>query len=124
MLRGQVPPSRIEKPRWSLFDDSRRSKAWSSRRVSVRPEREVWGRWPLVIFDSPRLDTLEGKRIGLWSNSKINTAELLDEVESILCDRYRIAGTQRGTYSAARVMRAGEWGDIEGCDAVILTHGD
>jgi len=59
MLRGQVPPSRIEKPRWSLFDDSRRSKAWSSRRVSVRPEREVWGRWPLVIFDSPRLDTLE-----------------------------------------------------------------
>jgi hypothetical protein len=73
---------------------------------------------------APRLDTLEGKRIGLWSNGKINTAELLDEVESILRDRYRIAGTQRGTYSAARVMRAGEWGDIEGCDAVILTHGD
>jgi hypothetical protein len=73
---------------------------------------------------APRLDTLEGKRIGLWSNKKINAVELLDEVEAILCDRYRIAGTRRGTYNAARVMRPDEWGDPEGCDAIILTHGD
>jgi len=73
---------------------------------------------------APRLDTLEGKRIGLWSNNKINTTELLDEVEAILLDRYQIAGTQRGSYNAGRVMRPGEWGDVDGCDAVILTHGD
>jgi len=73
---------------------------------------------------APRLDTLEGKRIGLWSNRKINAAELLDEVEAILRERCGIGGTQRGTYNAGRLMRPEEWGDIDGCDAVILTHGD
>jgi hypothetical protein len=73
---------------------------------------------------APRLQTLEGKCIGLWSNNKINAVELLDEVEAILRDQYCIAGAKRGTYNAGRVMRPGEWGDIEGCDAVILTHGD
>jgi hypothetical protein len=73
---------------------------------------------------APRLETLEGKWIGLWSNSKINASELLDEVEAVLRARYDIAGTYRGTYNAGRVMRPGEWGDIDGCDAVILTHGD
>jgi hypothetical protein len=73
---------------------------------------------------APRLDTLDGKRIGLWSNVKINAAELLDHVEAVLRERYAIAGTQRGTYNAGRVMRPEEWGDIDGCDAVILTHGD
>jgi len=29
-----------------------------------------------------------------------------------------------GTYSPARVMRPGEWGEVDRCDAVILTHGD
>ena len=29
-----------------------------------------------------------------------------------------------GFYNAGRVMRFEEWGDIDGCDAVILTHGD
>jgi hypothetical protein len=73
---------------------------------------------------APRLDTLEGKRIGLWSNMKINAAELLDAVEAVLREEHGIAGTQRGTYNAGRVMRPEEWGDIDGCDAVILTHGD
>jgi hypothetical protein len=73
---------------------------------------------------APRLDTLAGKRIGLWSNLKINTTELLDEVEAILRERCGIASTQRGTYNAGRVMRPEEWGDVDGCDAVVLTHGD
>jgi len=73
---------------------------------------------------APRLDTLEGKRIGLWSNMKINASELLDEVEAILRTRHHIGSTQRGFYNAGRVMRPEEWGDIDGCDAVILTHGD
>jgi len=73
---------------------------------------------------APRLDTLRGKWIGLWSNRKINAAELLEEAETVLRCRYDIAGTHRGTYNAGRVMRPEEWGDIDGCDAVILTHGD
>lgn len=73
---------------------------------------------------APRIETLAGTRIGLWSNLKINTTELLDEVESILRAEHGIAGAQRGFYNAGRVMRSEEWGDIDGCDAVILTHGD
>jgi hypothetical protein len=73
---------------------------------------------------APRLDTLEGKVIGLWSNQKINATELLDEAGRILTTRHRISGTRRGTYNAGRVMRPQEWGDIDGCDAVLLTHGD
>jgi hypothetical protein len=73
---------------------------------------------------APRLDGLEGKCIGLWSNNKINAAGLLDEVEAVLRAKHGIGGTCRGTYNAGRVMRPEEWGDVERCDAVILTHGD
>ena len=73
---------------------------------------------------APRLDTLRGKRIGLWQNNKINAPELLEAVADVLRERYEIGSTQRGTYNAGRVMRPEEWGDIDGCDAVILTHGD
>jgi hypothetical protein len=73
---------------------------------------------------APRLETLEGARIGLWSNMKINADALLDEVEKILREEHGIASAQRGFYNAGRVMRFEEWGDIDGCDAVILTHGD
>ena len=73
---------------------------------------------------APRLATLEGARIGLWSNMKINANELLDEVEKILREEHGVASTQRGFYNAGRAMRVEEWGDIDGCDAVILTHGD
>ena len=73
---------------------------------------------------APRLTTLEGTRIGLWSNMKINADALLDEVETILREEHGVASIQRGFYNAGRVMRSEEWGDIDGCDAVILTHGD
>jgi hypothetical protein len=73
---------------------------------------------------APRLTSLEGARIGLWSNMKINANELLDDVEQILREEHGIASTQRGFYNAGREMRFDEWGDIDGCDAVILTHGD
>jgi len=73
---------------------------------------------------APRLATLEGARIGLWSNQKINTKELLDEVEAVLRHKYHIGSTARGFYNGAAVMRPDQWGDIDGCDAVVLTHGD
>jgi hypothetical protein len=73
---------------------------------------------------APRLDTLEGKTIGLWSNMKLNAVELLACVEAELRSRHEIAGTVSGSYHPARVMRANEWGAVDQCDAVILTHGD
>ena len=81
---------------------------------------------PVVVPGAlaPRLTTLEGTRVGLWSNMKINADALLDEVEKILREEHCVASTQRGFYNAGRVMRLEEWGDIDGCDAVILTHGD
>jgi hypothetical protein len=73
---------------------------------------------------APRLDTLDGKRVGLWSNRKLNADELLACVEEELRSRHAIAGVVRGFYHPARVMRANEWGAVDTCDAVILTHGD
>ncbi len=73
---------------------------------------------------APRLDSLRGKRIGLWANMKLNSVELLDEIEQLLSSRYRIAGVVRGTYNAGRVMKPDEWGEIDRCDAALLTHGD
>jgi hypothetical protein len=73
---------------------------------------------------APRLDTLDGKRIGLWSNKKLNADELLACVADELRSRHDIADTVAGTYHPARVMRSNEWGALDTCDAVILTHGD
>jgi hypothetical protein len=73
---------------------------------------------------APRLGTLNGKRIGLWSNKKLNADELLDWVAVELRSRHDIAATVEGTYHPARVMRPNEWGALDTCDAVILTHGD
>lgn len=73
---------------------------------------------------APRLATLEGATIGLWSNQKLNANELLSCVEAELRARHAIAGTVRGTYHPARVMKANEWGLVDRCDAVVLTHGD
>lgn len=71
-----------------------------------------------------RLDSLDGKRIGLYQNGKLNAPELMDQVELLLRRRYRVAGVVRGSYDAGRVMRADEWRDVESCDAILLTHGD
>ena len=73
---------------------------------------------------APRLDSLAGKRIGLYANFKLNAAELLDECAEILSSRYKGVEFVRGQYDAARVMKAEEWVGMEDCDAVILTHGD
>ena len=35
-----------------------------------------------------------------------------------------VSGVVRGSYDAGRLMRADEWEGLEGCDAVLLTHGD
>lgn len=73
---------------------------------------------------APRLATLDGATIGLWSNGKLNAAELLDACEAELRSRHAIAGVVRGGYHPARVLGGHEWGAVDACDAVILTHGD
>lgn len=73
---------------------------------------------------APRLDALDGKTIGLYANMKLNAVELLDEVEALLKERFRIAGFVRGGYNAGRLMRPEEWEGVDACDAILLTHGD
>lgn len=73
---------------------------------------------------APRLTSLAGRTIGLWSNSKLNADELLDACEHALRTRHGIGDTVRGRYHPARVLGAQEWGEVDRCDAVILTHGD
>ena len=73
---------------------------------------------------APRLDSLTGKRIGLYANFKLNAVELLDECQELLSSRFELEGFVRGRYDASRVMRPEEWEGVEDCDAVILTHGD
>ncbi len=78
----------------------------------------------VALHLAPRLGTLDGKTIGLWSNQKLNANELLACVEQELKSRHDIAGTVWGTYSPARLMQPNEWGRVDECDAVVLTHGD
>lgn len=71
-----------------------------------------------------RLDSLDGKRIGLFDNTKLNARELMDLVEEELRSRHRLRGVVRGSYDPSRVMRPEEWQGVDDCDAVLLTHGD
>lgn len=73
---------------------------------------------------APRLGTLAGARVGLYSNQKTNAAELLADIGAILQQRYGVTATANGTYVGYRLMQPEEWGDVDGFDAVILTHGD
>ena len=56
--------------------------------------------------------------------SLVRYLRIVAPVEAELRLRHRIAGTVWGTYHPARVMRHVEWGEVDRCDAVILTHGD
>ncbi len=72
---------------------------------------------------SARLETLDGKTLGLFSNQKLNASRLLDLIAEDLHGTYDFVVT-RGTYHPQMLMSPDEWGDIDGCDAVILANGD
>jgi hypothetical protein len=73
---------------------------------------------------SPRLATLDGKTLGLFSNGKLNADELLTLIGDRLTARYRVEAVVRGTYAVSRAMEPDEWGPVDECDAVVLAVGD
>jgi hypothetical protein len=76
-----------------------------------------------AFHPAPRLATLNGKVLGLYSNNKLNSVRLLEMIAEELAKDYDFA-TSPGTYPAFRLMGKNEWSGIAGCDAVILANGD
>jgi hypothetical protein len=72
---------------------------------------------------APRLDTLDGKTLGLWNNDKLNAAKLLELIRVELEKRYSFA-VVRGLYDPGNLMPQEAWGAVLSCDAVILANGD
>ncbi|HEX2172991.1 MAG TPA: hypothetical protein VHL09_11165 [Dehalococcoidia bacterium] len=81
---------------------------------------------PLAAGLAPRVDRLDGKRIGFLNNTKANVDILFDRIEEILSERYRIAGVVRTRKANAAVPAPA--GVIEQlvaeCDVVITASGD
>lgn len=72
---------------------------------------------------SPRLDSLEGKTIGLWNNEKLNAARFLELIREQLEQDYSF-DVVHGTYDPGNLMPEDGWGEIDKCDAVIMANGD
>ncbi len=72
---------------------------------------------------APRLSTLNGKTVGLWSNQKLNATRLLELVREELEASYRFE-VVRGVYDPGALMPEDGWGQVGRCDAVIMATGD
>lgn len=70
-----------------------------------------------------RLDTLNGKTLGLWNNAKINAAKFVEMIGEELAREFSFE-IVRGVYNPGRLMEPEEWGEIDRCDAVVLVNGD
>ncbi len=79
---------------------------------------------------SPRLDKLDGKKIGLLCNSKRAAPLILDATEKLLKQRFPTATISRFfarsfSVSSLEKDREGEFNDwLKGVDAVIAAVGD
>ena len=79
---------------------------------------------------APRVDKLDGKKIGLLCNNKRAAPLILDVTEKLLKERYpsvKISRFMTKTFSVSSLEkeREGEFNDwIKGVDAVIAAVGD
>jgi hypothetical protein len=76
-----------------------------------------------ALSPAPRLDSFEGKTIGLWCNRKLNAARFLEMVREELAKAYSFS-VVHGVYDPGRLMNEEEWGEADRCDAIILANGD
>jgi hypothetical protein len=79
---------------------------------------------------APRLNTMDGKKIGLFCNNKRAAPLILDVTEKLLKERFPTVTisrfkSQTFSVSALEKNREGEFNDwINGVDAVIAAVGD
>ena len=74
---------------------------------------------------SPRLDTLDGKTIGLFDNAKRECPFVLGKIEKLLKERFpatKISWFRKGTYKEVMWDAEREW--AKGVDGVIGMCGD
>ena len=76
-----------------------------------------------ALTPAPRLDTLNGKVLGLWNNDKTNAKLLLELIREELEKHYSFT-VLRGIYDPGSLMPEDGWGEIDKCDAVLLANGD
>jgi hypothetical protein len=76
-----------------------------------------------MLVPSDRIDTLDGKVLGLWNNDKTNASSLLEMIREELEKHYAFT-VVRGIYDAGSLMPKDGWGEVDRCDAVILANGD
>ena len=72
---------------------------------------------------APRLDTLDGKVLGIYHNNKLNAALLVEMIAEELARDFNFS-IRRGEYLAYTEMEGDAWGEALTCDAVILANGD
>lgn len=78
----------------------------------------------ITYFDgAARITTLNGKTLGLWSNSKLNAARMVEFIGEELAKDFAFQ-VVRGSYDAADIMPPDAWGEVARCDAVVLANGD
>lgn len=77
-----------------------------------------------VVADRPK--TLDGVRIGLLANGKMNSVEMLIALHDVLADRYEFGGViERNKMNASRPCPEDIIDElVDKCDVVITSSGD
>ncbi len=77
-----------------------------------------------VVADRPK--TLDGARIGLLANGKMNSVEMLIALHDVLADRYEFGGViERNKMNASRPCPEDIIDElVDKCDVVITSSGD
>lgn len=77
-----------------------------------------------VVADRPK--TLDGARMGLLANGKMNSVEMLIALHDVLADRYEFGGViERNKMNASRPCPEDIIDElVDKCDVVITSSGD